>query len=105
MLTVLALHGKCHTEMMHAVQEGIVKYLLEILMDVVLTQMECSHLDDYISAMCQHLGDHGKDQFPRTSWKNGFSKLTHLTASDRMGKLFTCLLFLVTDKGSRVFDS
>ena len=99
------IHGKCHTEMMHAVQEGIVKYLLEILMDVVLTETECSHLDDYISCMCQHLGDHGKDQFPRTSWKNGFSKLTHLTASDRMGKLFTCLLFLVTDKGSRVFDS
>ena len=99
------IYGKCHTEMMHALQEGIVKYLLEILFEVVLTPDKCSKMDNYITSMCQHLGDHGKDNFPRTSWKNGFCKLTCLTANDRMGKLFTCLLFLVTDKGSRVFDS
>ena len=30
------VYGKCNTEMMHSLQEGIMKYLLEILFEVVL---------------------------------------------------------------------
>ena len=93
--------GKCHTEAMHSIQEGIVKYLMDILIAKVIPASKLIKFDEYISCMCSHIGDHGKDLFPRISWCNGFSKLTNLTAADRVGKMFTCLLFLLTHHGSK----
>ena len=53
--------------------------------------------------MCAQIGDHGKDLFPRLSWQNGYTKLTNITANDRVGKMFNCVLFLVTVNGAQVF--
>ena len=97
------IYGKCHTEAMHAIQEGIIKYILEIFISKALKPKDCGEFDECISSMCAQIGDHGKDQFPRTSWQNGYTKLTNITASDRVGKMFTCVLFLVTDYGSEIF--
>ena len=98
------IYGKCHTEALHAIEEGIIKYLLEILVDTVLTEADCTTFDEFIRCMCCQLGDHGKDNFPRTSWKNGFTKLTFIDAGDRVGKLFTATLFLVSQTGAELFD-
>ena len=98
------IYGKCHTESMHAIQEGIIKYIMEIFISKALKPKDCQKFDEEISSMCAQIGDHGKDLFPRTSWQNGYTKLTNITASDRVGKMFTCVLFLVTVYGAQVFE-
>ena len=98
------IYGKCHTELLHALEEGIIKYLLEILVETVLKPSHLVTFDEYIRCMCCQLGDHGKDNFPRTSWKNGFTKLSYLDAGDRVGKLFTATLFLLSQTGAEIFD-
>ena len=101
---VHGIYGKCHTEAMHAIQEGIIKYILDIFMNKALKPKDCGEFDECVSSMCAQIGDHGKDEFPRTSWQYGYTKLTNITASDRVGKMFTCVLFLVTSFGSKIFD-
>ena len=76
-----------------------------VLVVKVIPAAKLIKFDEYIRCMCSHIGDHGKDLFPHISWCNGFSKLTNLSAADRVGKMFTCLLFLLTHQGSGVFTS
>ena len=105
MTSTASMVAKCHTEALHAIEVGIIKYLLEILVKIVLMPEDCTLFDEYIGCMCCQLGDHGKYNFPRTSWKNGFSKLTFIDAGDRVGKLFTTTLFLVSSQtGAELFD-
>ena len=76
---------------------------MEIFISKALKPKGCQKFDEKISSMCAQIGDHGKDLFPRTSWQNGYTKLTIITANDRVGKMFTCVLFLVTVYRAQVF--
>ena len=45
------------SELLHALEEGIMKYLLEILVAIVLKPQDSVTFDEYARSMCCQLGE------------------------------------------------
>jgi hypothetical protein len=92
-----------HTEGLHALEVGLINYMLEILMDE-LTPKNHGKLDRLVKRLNKHPHQHGYKQFPRLLWQDGVSSLTQLTGDQRVGKMFAIVLVALTRDGEDFFS-
>jgi hypothetical protein len=86
---------------MHAFEEGIVPYILSVILDP-LSETAKSNLD-FIALSIVSLNRWNSD-YPRINFSGGFCSLTQLTADEKVGKLLLLLVILQTPLGQRILD-
>ena len=91
-----------HTEGLHALEMGLIPYMLEIL----LSEMEPRHhrrLDDLVKSLTKTPRQHGFQGFPRLLWNDGCTDLTYLTGDLKVGKMFAISCVASTLEGEIFF--
>jgi hypothetical protein len=91
-----------HTEGLHALEVGVMKYMVEILLSE-LPNKKHRTLDRLIKKMNKYPHQHGYTGFPRCTWSEGVTTLTQLTGDQRVGKMFAILLVALTLDGEKFF--
>ena len=91
-----------HTEGLHAIEVGLVKYMIQILLDE-LTLPAKVQLDTMVKRLLHQPRQHGYKAFPRILWQDGVTGITNLTGDQRMGKLLAITITALTLQGSIFF--
>ena len=91
-----------HTEGLHALEIGIIKYMTEILMKELSSKQQ-RKLDRLVRKLTTYPRQHGYNAFPRMLWSEGVSKLTKLMGDERVGKMFAIVLVALMVKGEAFF--
>jgi hypothetical protein len=96
------IHRALFADIMHSLEEGLVPRLLEVLYGGIPPSLE-GDIDSLVEGMIS-MGNRSAEsrEYPRTNYNRGFSRLTLLTADERMGQLFVTAILLSTDKGREV---
>ena len=99
----------CPTEPLHALEIGIMKDSLSILINDILTNAPSAELDLLAQKMCKwprqrYLSSGSDSGMPRLLWNHGISTLTHLSGKDRVGIMLTIIVISLTDDGKAFFD-
>ena len=84
-----------HTEGLHALEVGVMKYMVEILM-TELPNTKHGALDRLVKKLNKYPHQHGYKGFPRCTWPEGVTSLARLTGDQRVGKMFAILLVALT---------
>ena len=87
-----------HTEGLHALEVGVMKYMVEILM-TELPSTQHRTLDRLVKKLNRSPHQHGYVGFPRCTWSDGVTTLAQLTGDQRVGKMFAILLVALTEEG------
>lgn len=95
--------GASPTDLMHAFQSGIVKYLVKMVVDKLSTAKQV-RLDRLVHKLFHNLRSKEKGDYPRLTFSKGFSKLSMITSDEWVGKLFVLLIVLKTEEGSSIFQ-
>jgi hypothetical protein len=93
-----------HTEGLHALEVGVMKYMVEILM-AELPKTQHRTLDRLVKKLNKYPHQHGYTGFPRCTWSDGVTTLTQLTGDQRVGKMFAILLVALTLEGEQFFSA
>ena len=96
--SVYGVFGHTLADLMHLLEEGILKYVLAVFLDP-LSDTAKSDLDDLVSKLFRANRCHGSRWFPRLNFTRGFSRLTLLSSEERTGAFLALLLVLVTEQG------
>jgi hypothetical protein len=91
-----------HTEGLHALEIGVMKYMVEILM-AELPKGQHRTLDRLVKRLNRYPHQHGYTGFPRCTWSDGVTSLAQLTGDQRVGKMFAILLVALTRDGEKFF--
>jgi hypothetical protein len=91
-----------HTEGLHALEIGVMKYMVEILMKELPTAQHGT-LDGLVKKLNKVPNQHGYTGFPRCTWPDGVTSLAKLTGDQRVGKMFAILLVALTEEGETFF--
>ena len=91
-----------HTEGLHAIEVGLIPYMLEILM-LEISKKYHRRLDKLIKNFLKHPRQHGYKGFPRLLWPDGVTTLTHLTGDLKVGKMFAICCVASTLEGFNFF--
>lgn len=91
-----------HTEGLHALEVGVMKYMVEILM-TELPNAQHRTLDRLVKKLNRSPHQHGYTGFPRCTWSDGVTTLAQLTGDQRVGKMFAILLVALTEEGEAFF--
>jgi hypothetical protein len=92
-----------HTEGLHAVEIGLVPYMLEILFDE-LSKSAKEELDTLVKRLVKHPKQHGYKSFPSLVWQDGLTGMTQLTGDQRIGKMFAIVATALTLEGKKFFE-
>src|SRR5687768_14622940 len=89
--------------MMHAFEEGIIPYILHILFDPMPMSMQ-SDIDLYMEFILSKSNLHSSEReyFPRVNFTRGFTRLTLLTAAEKVGALMALVIFLKIERGKSI---
>ena len=93
--------GACAVDPMHILEEGIIKYVLLILM-ATFTNVPRKELDDIVDDIFVKQKSTAAPDFPRVNFAKGFTNLTLLSCSEVVGIAFTFLLLARLDRGVKV---
>ena len=93
-----------HTEGLHALEMGLIPYMMDILM-AELPRASRELLDELVIDMFQNPRQHGYNQMPRMLWQDGVTNLTHLTGDLKVGKMFAIVCVASTREGEQLFTS
>ena len=90
----------CPVEPLHAIENGIILNCLEILFSKIKTPTKLGELDDLAKKLThlprQRYVSFGADKdMPRLLWKDGITKMTKISASDKVGIMFTIVVILL----------
>ena len=77
------LMGASAVDLMHAVEEGIIPYLLEIVLDPLSEGLK-EKVDQLADEIFYYTRATMREDFPRFAFTNGFSSLTLLTADEKL---------------------
>lgn len=91
-----------HTEGLHALEVGLMKYMMEVLM-ADLPKAQHATLDSLVKKLNRFPNQHGYKGFPRCIWLDGVTTLAKLTGDHRVGKMFAVLLVALTEDGEKFF--
>jgi hypothetical protein len=97
------IFGHTFADIMHVLEEGIMKYLLAVFLDP-LSATVSGDLDDLVTKLLGPKANrcHGMRLFPRVNFTRGFSRLTLLSSEERVGELLALVIVLQTDEGKHV---
>jgi hypothetical protein len=99
----LGVYGHTLSDVMHLLEEGIFKYLeftlLEPLSDSILAE-----LDALVTKLFGPEANRcfGSQSFPRINFTRGFTRLTLLSSTERVGVLVAIVLLLRTERGREI---
>ena len=91
-----------HTEGLHAIEVGLIPYMLEILFEE-LPQSSKHELDGLVKRLNKHPKQHGYGPFPRLLWHDGVTTITQLTGDLKVGKMFAIVAAACTLEGKLFF--
>jgi hypothetical protein len=100
----LGVYGHTLSDVMHLLEEGILKYLeftlLAPLSGTVLSETDLlvTELFGLEANRCS-----GSRSFPRLNFTRGFTRLTLLSSTERVGVLIVIVLLLRTKRGREIF--
>lgn len=89
--------GAITIDVMHALEEGLIKYVCKILM-ALFTDGVKGTLDEIVDNVIANSKSTCRKWFPRVNFTHGFTNLTLLSATEWVGIAFTFLLLLQTDQ-------
>jgi hypothetical protein len=92
-----------HTEGLHALEVGLVPYMLQILFDE-LSKSAKEELDTLVKQLVKHPKQHGYTSFPCLVWQEGITGGTQLTGDQRIGKMFAIVATALTLEGEKLFE-
>ena len=95
------LFSACCTEMLHALESGMVAYSLSILYNE-MTDTELVELDklvQYFTKLARQNGTSSRSRFPRFWFKDGVTSLSNVTANTKVGMMFAIVLAALTEEG------
>ena len=98
------------TEWLHALDNGLIEYCLQVLIWELLSSDECVQLDDLVKALTQLarqklMSANSNSSFPRLMWKSGITKLSDITADYKVGMMLTVVVISLTKLGKRLFQN
>jgi hypothetical protein len=91
-----------HSEGLHAIEIGLIPYMLEILMKD-LKPKRCGDLDRLVQRFYDEPRQHAQENFPRYIWKDGVTNLSQLTGQEKVGKMYAITLVALTLEGQEFF--
>ena len=91
-----------HTEGLHAIEVGLIPYMLEILLDDLPDRTHHT-LDMLVKRLNKHPRQHGYNGFPRLLWQDGVTTITNLTGDLKVGKMFAICCVASTLEGEKFF--
>ena len=91
-----------HTEGLHAIEVGLIPYMLEILLDAIPNRKHC-RLDKLVKRLVEHPRQHGYNGLPRLLWRDGVTTLSYLTGDLKVGKMFAISCLASTLEGETYF--
>lgn len=99
----LGIYGSTPTDMMYAFEEVIVPYILHILFDPIPISMQ-AETDLYVESilLTTNLWSSECEFFPRVNFTRGFTRLTVLIASEKIGASMGIVIFLRTERGKQI---
>ena len=99
----LGIYGSTPTDLMHAFEEGIIPYILHIVFDPMSNKL-LSEIDIYMDSLLskEKLRSSEREYFPRINFTRGFSRLTLLTAAEKIGALMALVIFIRTPIGRQI---
>jgi hypothetical protein len=92
-----------HTEGLHALEIGVMKNMVEILMRELPTAQHGT-LDGFVKKLNYCPNHYGCTVFPRCTWPDGVTSLAKLTGDQQVGKIFAILLVALTKDGQTFFE-
>jgi hypothetical protein len=101
-----AEHLATATDIMHTVEEGLFKHLLSITFDL-MTDDDRKNIDIFVQEMfCEYGRNRSgeRNNYPRVSFTRGFSKLTLLSADERVGQVFVLSILLHIPAGRNLLQ-
>ncbi len=98
--------GVTPTDCMHAVESGIIPYILKVILDP-LSDTDKRALDSLVNTLFTRENNRcrGMYRFPKTNFINGFCSLSNLTSSDKVGRLFTLCYIGRFKKGRDILNN
>ena len=91
-----------HTEGLHALEIGLMPYMLEILFSSMKPRFH-RDLDKLMKDLLKHPRQHGYKDFPRLLWQDGVTGLAQLTGDQKVGKMFAITVLASTLEGKTFF--
>ena len=91
-----------HTEGLHAIEVGLIPYMLEILYQE-LPNTQKHQLDGLVKRFGKHPKQHGYAAFPRLLWQDGVTTITNMTGDLKVGKMFAIVAVALTLEGEQFF--
>ena len=100
----------CCTEVLHAVDNGLIETSLRCLYNQDLSSKDGQRRLDGVTRILAHLPRQrnfsaGTDPgMPRLRWRDGITSLTNVSAVYKVGMMFTIVIVALTKEGQKVFD-
>jgi hypothetical protein len=91
---------------MHPTEEGLVSYLLEVIIDP-LSDSQKKSLDAMAELLFSKSNNRSTQRtaYPPISFCGGFSSLTQLSGDEKVGKLFALCIVAETDAGRNILEN
>ena len=99
----------CPVEPLHALENGLIADCLKVLFLKIKSSNELANLDRLAQCLTrlprQRFASSGSDKsMPRMLWKDGITTLTDLTASCKVGIMFTVVIISLREDGQLFFE-
>jgi hypothetical protein len=102
----LGVNGATPNDLMHLFLLGILLRVLEAYFSLLFTLSERAHLDYLVvDGIHSSLRSSERVNFPRCTFSKGITILKWITASERVGALFSLLLVAMSVRGRRLLDA
>ncbi len=98
------IFGHTLADVMHLLEEGLLKYLLSVFLDPLSDSIK-GDLDDLVKELLCSNRCYGSRLFPRVNFTRGYSRLTLLSSEERTGALLALVLTLNTHRGMEILRS
>jgi hypothetical protein len=93
-----------HTEGLHAIEIGLMPYMMDILMSEISPNKCVAELDYLVQRFCTQPRQHAYSRFPRCIWPDGCTSLKQLSGTDKVGKMFAITLVALSREGLDFFS-
>lgn len=100
------IHRSTLSDIMHTIEEGIVPMILHTFFHL-MTDTTTADIDNYVQAgFASNNGTNvrngEKAKYPRIAFRQGYTHLTNLSATERVGQLFMLSVLLQSDYGQQL---
>jgi hypothetical protein len=105
MASDLGVYGHTLADVMHLLEEGIFKYL-EFVLLVPLSDTVLAEIDKLVEELFGPEANRcaGSKEYPRFNFTRGFTRLTLLSSTERVGVLIVIVILLRTERGRKLFQ-